>query len=895
MPDVAEREGLGETRTWKVHGMDCASCVAKVEKAVSRLSGVGDIQVNLMAETLTARLGPGSDSEAVARTVAALGYHATLRKPSGPASSTDRHSHAGHDHAGHDHSGHDHAAHEHDHSVHASGAAQTTTWRVRGMDCASCVAKVEKAVSRLPGVGDIQVNLMAETLTARLYPGTDPAAVASAVGALGYKATLRQGAGRGNPLPIGDHAGHDHANHDHSGHDQGRAEGEAHAGGHLHAHGDDEEEPGALWWRTGKAKLVWLLGGLVAAAYGGSLLFPAEAYWIFVVATLVAVFPFGRRALALARAGSPFSIETLMVVAAVGAVVIGAAEEAAIVVLLFAVGEMLENVAAGQARSGIKALVDLIPRTARVERDGAIAEVPADRLSLGNIVQARPGDRIPCDGVIVEGQSAVDESPVTGESVPVARGPGEAVVAGSVNTAALLRIRVTATAADNTLSRIVKMVEEATASRAPTQRFIEKFSIYWTPGAMIMSVLVILVPPLLFGGDWGTWVYRGLAVLLIACPCALVISVPAAMASGLSAGARRGLLVKGGAALETIGKATTVAFDKTGTLTAGRPRVTDVLPAPGVDEAALLGAAAAVEAGSAHPLAIAVLQAAEARGIQPVPATEAGAVPGKAATAVVGGALIAVGSPTYAAEQGADLSIMSARVQAFEEAGKTAVVVLRDGRALGVIALRDEPRDDARSAVAALKGMGVASVMLTGDNERTGRAIAGALGMDVRAGLLPDQKLREIEALKASGPVVMVGDGINDAPALAAASVGVAMGGGTAVALETADAALLRERVSGVVELVALSRATLSNIKQNVAVAVGLKLVFLATTLTGTTGLWLAILADTGATVLVTLNALRLLGWKSPVGNRRGTPPSGKVAPVLPQAASDKAIVGATA
>ena len=450
-------------------------------------------------------------------------------------------------------------------------------------------------------------------------------------------------------------------------------------------------------------------------------------------------------------------------------------------------------------------------------------------------------------------------------------------MAGSVNTSALLRLRVTATSADNTLSRIVKLVEEATASRAPTQRFIEKFSTYWTPGAMIVSLLVILVPPLLFGGEWSTWIYRGLAVLLIACPCALVISVPAAMASALSAGARRGLLVKGGAALETIGKTTTVAFDKTGTLTAGRPLVTDVLTADGVDEADLLRAAAAVEAGSAHPLAVAVLQAAEARGIQPSPATEASAIPGKAAVALVDGARIAVGSPGYAAEQGADLAGLAALITALEEEGKTAVVVLRDDRALGVLALRDEPRDDARDAIATLKRMGVASVMLTGDNERTGRAIAGALGMDVRAGLLPDHKLREIEALKARGPVVMVGDGINDAPALAAASVGVAMGGGTAVALETADAALLRERVSGVAELVALSRATLLNVKQNVGVAVGLKLVFLATTLAGMTGLWPAILADTGATVLVTLNALRLLGWKPPsIAGSNGTPGSGR-------------------
>ena len=737
-------------------------------------------------------------------------------------------------------------------------AGETRTWRVGGMDCASCAAKVEKAVSRMPGVQDVQVNLMAETLTARLAAGNDPASVAHAVDALGYTATLRRGPDVAPPA----HAGHGHPGHGH--------------GAHEHEHEHDDKPgvplrspsaivpPGELrWWRTGKAWLTWRLGALVAAAYVGSLLAPAAGAWVFAAATLAAVLPFARRAWALARAGSPFSIEMLMVVAALGAVAIGAAEEAAAVVLLFAVGEMLEGVAAGQARSGIKALADLMPRTARVERGAAAVELPADRLALGDIVQARPGDRIPCDGVIIEGQSAVDESPVTGESVPVARGPGDLVMAGSVNASALLRLRVTATAADNTLSRIVRMVEEATASRAPTQRFIEQFSTYWTPAAMGVAVLVILVPPLLLGGAWPVWLYRGLAVLLIACPCALVISVPAAMASGLSAGARRGLLVKGGAALEAIGKAATVAFDKTGTLTAGRPGVTDLLTVDGVEEATLLRLAAGVEAGSAHPLGLAVLQAAEARGIQPPPAAEAAAIPGRAATALIEGARIAVGSPGYAAEQGADLSGLAAGIAAFEEGGKTAIVVLRNGRALGVLALRDEPRADARDAIAALHGMGVASVMLTGDNGRTGQAIAGALGLEVRAGLLPEQKLREIEALKARGPVVMVGDGINDAPALAAASVGVAMGGGTAVALETADAALLHGRVAGVAELVALSRATLANIKQNVAVAVGLKLVFLATTLAGVTGLWPAILADTGATVLVTLNALRLLGWKA--------------------------------
>ncbi len=743
--------------------------------------------------------------------------------------------------------------------VEREDAGETRSWRISGMDCPSCVAKIEKAVSRVAGVREVSVNLMAETLTARLGPGGDPATVARTVAGLGYAVvpgTL--------PAPAVSRT-HDH-DHDHA-HDHGHNHAEA--GGHVHAHGDEDDEADTSWWRAGKATLVWLLAGLVAAAWLGASLFPAEAYWIFAAATLLAALPFGRRAVALARAGSPFSIETLMCVAALGAVIIGAAEEAAIVVLLFAIGELLENVAAGRARAGIKALGSLMPRTARVERGGAVAEIPADALRLGDLVQVRPGDRVPCDGIIVERQSAVDESPVTGESMPVSRGPGDAVIAASVNTVALLRVRVTAAASDNTISRIVRMVEETTASRAPTQRFIEKFSIYWTPAAMAVSALVMLVPPLAFGGDYWTWIYRGLAVLLIACPCALVISVPAAMASGLSAGARRGLLIKGGAALETIGRAATVAFDKTGTLTAGRPRVTDILPMPGTEEAALLRAAAGVEAGSAHPLARAVLDAAASRGIQAPAATDAGAILGKAATAIVEGQLVVVGSPIHAREQGILLPNVD-DITPLETAGKTVVVVLADGQPLSLVALRDEPREDAAAAIAPLKAMGLSSVVLTGDNERAGRAIAASLGMEVRAHLLPEQKLREIQALKARGPVVMVGDGINDAPALAAASVGVAMGSGTAVALETADAALLHERLSGVADLIALSRATLANVKQNVAIAVGLKLVLLVTTMLGVTGLWMAILADTGATVLVTINALRLLRWHGPFARLPG-------------------------
>ncbi|WP_246523765.1 heavy metal translocating P-type ATPase [Neoroseomonas eburnea] len=744
------------------------------------------------------------------------------------------------------------------------GATTKLTWRVEGMDCASCVAKVTKAVERLPGVSAVEVNLMAERLTLELGDDGRAEAVEAQVASLGYATRRMAEAGPASAPPPGCDCGHGH------GHDS--------RGDHTHdaapppAHGHDHDSPadaGKPWWRTGKAMLVWTLGALVLGAYALSLVLPARlAYPLFLVATLVALVPFGRRAIALARSGSPFSIETLMCTAAIGAAIIGAAEEAAVVVLLFAFGELLENVAAGRARDGIRALATLMPRVAlRLRADGTTEQVPADRIAVGDLVLVRPGDRVPCDGVIEDGASALDESPVTGESIPVSRGPGDAVMAGSINAEGAIRVRVTRAATDNTIARIIRMVEDATASRAPTQRFIERFSSWWTPGAMIVALLVIVIPPFALGWDWWTSIYRGLAVLLIACPCALVISVPAAMASGLSAGARRGLLIKGGAALETIGGARTVAFDKTGTLTEGRPRVTDVLPAEGRSAEGVLALAAAVEQGSSHPLAKAILAEAAARGVD-VSATEAqAALPGRAVTGTVAGLRVSIGSPRHARESGAELGALAAALDRLEREGKTVSVVLADGAVAGLVALRDEPRADAAAGVAAISALGVRPVMLTGDNRRTGEAIAISLGLDAKAELLPDDKLREIGKLRDRGPVIMVGDGINDAPALAAASVGVAMGGGTDVALETADAAVLKDRVTGVAELVSLSRATMANVKQNVAVAVGLKGVFLVTTLLGITGLWPAIMADTGATVLVTLNALRLLRW-SPAAAR---------------------------
>lgn len=705
---------------------------------------------------------------------------------------------------------------------------QTSTalkMRVAGMDCSACAIKIENALERLPGVSDVSVNSATEMLALHLDEDrTSRAAVEDKIRSLGY-----------TPRPLVDEA----------------------APSTKPAKEDDAAE--APWWRTRKGRLVLVTGALLAVAFAVAKLRPELSFWAYVVAGAVGLVPFVRRAVAGARSGTPFSIETLMSVAAVGAILIGAAEEAAIVVFLFAIGELLENVAAGRARAGIRALMNVVPRMAQVEAAGGVREVPIEELRIADVVVVRPGDRVPSDGEVIEGRSEVDEAPVTGESVPVAKSVGSSVYAASINSNGLLRIKITKTAADNTIARIIHLVEEAQGSKAPTARFVDRFATYYTPAAMVASALIIVIPPLLFGADWPTWIYRGLATLLIACPCALVISTPAAIASGLAAGARQGLLVKGGAALETLGKVATVAFDKTGTLTAGRPHVTDVVAVLGTEHD-VLAKAAAVERGSSHPLGVAIMAAANARGVSvPQSFGEAAAVPGKAVTARLREGFHSVGSPRHAAELSLTTDALMRDIERFEAEGKSVVVVASKDRALGLIALRDEPRGDAAPTIARLEGLGVRAIMLTGDNQRAGRAIANALGVEAMTELLPEAKLQAIRELKGAGLVAMVGDGINDAPALATASVGIAMGGGTDVALETADAALLNNRVLGIAELIELSRATLANIWQNIAIALGFKALFLVTTLTGMTGLWLAIMADTGATVLVTLNALRLL------------------------------------
>ena len=709
-------------------------------------------------------------------------------------------------------------------------------YHIEGMDCASCVGKIETALSRMPDVSDIQLNFATEKLTLTLAPdgATQFVDVEKTIKRLGFgiSATTDESIGA-------------------NGNNQSAIEQQH-------------------WWQTRKGKQVVGLGILMGVAYALSLLFPDYGMWFFAVAVIVGVFPFARKAFALAMTGTPFSIEMLMSVAALGALIIGEPEEAAAVVFLFSVGELLESVAADRARAGIRALASLVPKTAiLLNAQGGQRDVPADSLQIDDLILARPGDKVSADGVIVQGASSLDDSPVTGESIPVAKTIGDKVFAGSINTEGALQIRVEKTAADNTISRIIELVEQAQASKAPTARFIEKFSRYYTPAVMAIAALVIIVPPLALGGEWATWLYRGLALLLIACPCALVLSTPAAIASGLAVGARRGLLIKGGSALEIIGRVNTVAFDKTGTLTEGKPRVTDVIAftqqhteSQGKD--AILALFASVESASSHPLAKAIIDHAKAANIAIPVASKAYATAGKAVHATVAERALAIGSPVYAANETSITPKQNAQIETLQNEGKTVSVLFdeQSREVLGLIALRDELRDDAQEGVAQLKAMGVRSVMLTGDNCLTAQALANHLDIEWEAELLPEDKLRLLNEMKDNNKIAMIGDGINDAPALATADVGIAMGGGTDVAIETADVALLKSRVTDVAHLIALSRATLSNIHQNVSFALGLKAVFLITTILGITGLWIAVLADTGATVLVTLNALRLLRFK---------------------------------
>lgn len=615
---------------------------------------------------------------------------------------------------------------------------------------------------------------------------------------------------------------------------------ETHTDGDGHEHGSEN------------GLRIFVLACICAGlAYLIGVLVPAWGDWAYAIGALIAVLPFAKSALEKALKSRPFSIETLVTIAVVGALPIDAGAEAVVVVALFSLGELLEGFAAARARSGLTALAQLLPSEATIEVDGERKTVPVTSLTVNMVMLVAPGDRLAADGTIVDGRSDLNEAAITGESSAVDKGIGAPVFAGSINGDGQIKVTVTKDASNSVVARIGDLVAQAQASTAPTARFIDSFSAYYTPAAILIAALIAVVPPLLMDGEWSTWIYRALTVLLIACPCALVLSTPAAIATGIATAARHGILIKSGAALEMLAKIKIAAFDKTGTLTLGHPVVTDVEG----DATEVLRLAAAVETGLSHPVARGIVAEAVAKDIEIPSATDVIIRQGEGVEGTVDGVKIALLSPR--ASKSLAPEIMS-RIDALEREGKTIAVLFADTKFIGIIASRDEPRADSKPAIAALTALGIKSLMLSGDNQRTASAVAAPLGMEAEGELMPADKLDRIAALKAEMPILMVGDGVNDAPALATASLGLAMGGGTDVAIETADVGLLRDRLLAVPDAIRLARKTRSTIIVNIVLAVGLKLVFLVLAVFGITNLWTAIIADTGATILVTINALML-------------------------------------
>jgi Cd2+/Zn2+-exporting ATPase len=607
-------------------------------------------------------------------------------------------------------------------------------------------------------------------------------------------------------------------------------------------------------WRLMIACAAGIAVGSALSARGQAV---AAAVCFTTAAVAGSIFPVRRSVVALRS--RTLDINTLMTIAVAGALLLHQWLEAATVVFLFAVAQWLEQQTLERARQAIRALIDLSPREAFVVRNGVATSLPVDEIRVGDNIVVRPGDKVPLDGRVVAGHSDVNEAPLTGESMPVDKGPGDEVFAGTINGHGALDMRVTRLVRDTRLARIIHLVETAQASRAPVQAFVDRFARVYTPAVLALAVVVAILPPALGAPDAVAWVYRALVLLVISCPCALVISTPVSIVSALSAAARNGVLIKGGVHLERLAAVRVVAFDKTGTLTKGELRVAEVVPL-GADAADVLRDAAAVESRSEHPTGRAILAHARLAGLDVYAPSRFTAIPGMGAEANVKGARVTVGNERLLERlhltQPADPRIT-------REDGNSVVFVAVDGRIRGAILLTDRPRDTAREAIGLLREQGIQWVaMLTGDHRRSAERVARALELDEHhAQLLPEQKYEFVKALrKRHGAILMVGDGINDAPALAAADVGIAMGAaGSDAALETADVALMSDELLRVPYAIRLARATLRNVRVNVGISLALKAAFLVMALTGTATLWMAVLADTGASVIVVGNALRLL------------------------------------
>lgn len=732
----------------------------------------------------------------------------------------------------HDHK-HDHD-HAHDHGDQPPKAItldsdakgdRETVLRVTGMDCADEVEAIEQVLRPIKGLREVRVNLMAGKVTLLHNDQVDAQQLINAVATTGMKAT-RDG-------------------------------------------GEQEDVEGMQASRKIAVAISGACTGLGLIIHWTKLAPELAADVLFAGAILAGGWIIVPKAIrALRRLALDMNV--LMTVAVAGAIVIQQWSEGAAVTFLFALSELLEAFSLQRARKAVKALMQLTPETALLKDGDNFHEVPVAEVGVGSTIAVKSGSRIPLDGEVISGASAVNQAPITGESMPVEKKTGDTVFAGTINGEGSLEVRTTKPHTETTIAKIVHLVEEAQSQKAPSQRFVDVFARYYTPLVMVAAVLVILIPPLVFGGVWQTWFYRGLVLLVIACPCALVISTPVSVVSGLTAMARRGVLIKGGAVLEAVGKLRALAVDKTGTITEGRPRVAKVVKIDGADEGEIVRIAAGIDAHSEHPLARAVVSYADEKTIRYYRASDYKALTGRGAEGVIDGRRYFVGNHRLAHDAGVCSPEIEKHLAAIEAEALSVVIVGQKpdaggggGKVLGILAVGDAIRTNAAEAIATLHKTGIQKVvMLSGDNQRTANAIATKVGIDEAHGdLLPDQKIERVKGLMSElNYVGMIGDGVNDAPAMAAASVGIAMGGaGTDTAIETADMALMQDDLSKVAEAIALGRRTVHIIQFNIAFALTLKAVFLILSLAGYASLWLAIAADTGATLLVIANAMRLL------------------------------------
>jgi Cd2+/Zn2+-exporting ATPase len=691
-------------------------------------------------------------------------------------------------------------------------------FKIEGMDCHEEVAILERTLKKLSGLEALDADVLGQRLRVKYDAAKlSTSAIAEAVAQTGMRAWL------------------------------------------------EHDEPAGPAGSAATRRIFVVTSGAALAAGLLAAVLPAPSS-LSIAAYVVAIVAGGvytvRRALAAAKLFS-LDINVLMLVAVAGAVVLGQWSEGASVIFLFALAQLLEARAMERARTSIRALMDLTPVDALVRRGGREVRVNVDDLRVGETLIVKPGEKIPLDGRIAAGRTFVNQAPVTGESLPAEKGPGDEVFAGTINGRGAIEVAVERLRADSTVARIIHLVERAQAQRAPSQTFVERFARIYTPSVLVLAAVVAIVPPLAFAAPWSTWIYRALVLLVISCPCALVISTPVSVVSALSAAARKGVLIKGGAHLERLAAVRCVAFDKTGTLTRGTLKVVDVRPVDGASTDDLLRVAASIESRSEHPIGRAILEHAELEAIVLDPVTAFESLPGLGAQAVVGDASAVLGSHRLLEERGVCSDALHDTIDSQPQDGRTTVLVADGARPLGLIAVADEVRESARDAIEMLRAQGVQHIaLLTGDQPAAAEALARTVGVDqVRAGLLPEDKVREVTALRNRfGALAMVGDGVNDAPALAAADVGIAMGvAGTGAALETADVALMSDELLRIPYALRLSRAALRNIRANIAFSIALKAVFLVMAIFGVATLWMAVVADSGASLIVVANALRLL------------------------------------